>query len=64
MSDVALLSKTLDILRDTKRKHVAVAGLAIGAIALIMFAIKKGFNLEVKWKDGSLKLLMNNGKGT
>lgn len=71
MADVPILKSgqiitksLLDVLRNIKSKHVAVAGLGFGVFALIMFAIKKGFNLEVNWKDGILTLSVNNVNGT
>lgn len=71
MADVPILksehiiSKSLlDVLKNIKSKHVAVAGLGIGVFALIVLAIKKGFNLKVRWSDGVLGLLVNNVNGT
>lgn len=72
MADVPILksgqiitkSLLLDVLRKIKSKHYAVAGVGFGVFVLIMYAIKKGFNLEINFKDGILRLLVNNVNGT
>lgn len=69
MAGVPILKREhfLKMLRNTSPKYVVGGVVALGAFSLMLWAIKKGLSIEVAWKDffkdGSIKLSVNNGRG-